>query len=54
MIARQTQRDVKAALRVLDDRLWESLNDLDLASVRLLESMGWTLAEWEARDEEDD
>lgn len=54
MIERQRQRDVKAALRVLDDRLWESLNDLDLASKHLLESMGWTLEEWEARDEEED
>ena len=50
---RQPQAVVKEALLELDNRHWESLTDLDVASKALLETLGWTLEEWEAREQED-
>jgi hypothetical protein len=45
---KKTREEIAEGVRFLQDAYWESLDDLDEATRRVVEGGGWTLEEWYA------
>ena len=50
-MTKKTREELDKEIRFLQDTYWESLDDLDEATWRLIIEGGWTMEEWLAATE---